>query len=129
MSDGASLAAGELAGRTALVAGGTRGIGRAVALELAAGGAQVAIHGRSVEGAADVAGMLAADGRHAGTFLADLTRPEAAATALDMLGLLLRRPQEQAGVEGLDAEALLATLAGRSVARAAFSPDAGPPAP
>ena len=80
MSDGASLAAGELAGRTALVAGGTRGIGRAVALELAAGGAQVAIHGRSVEGAADVAGMLAADGRHAGTFLADLTRPEAAAS-------------------------------------------------
>jgi precorrin-6A/cobalt-precorrin-6A reductase len=26
--------------------------------------------------------------------------------------LLLRRPQEQAGVEGLDAEALVATLAG-----------------
>lgn len=80
MSDAASLAAGELAGRTALVAGGTRGIGRAVALELAAGGAQVAIHGRSVEGAANVAGMLAADGRHAGTFLADLTRPDAAAS-------------------------------------------------
>ena len=43
--------------------------------------------------------------------------------------LLLRRPQEQAGVESLDAEALLATLAGRSVAGAALSPDAGPPAP
>lgn len=43
--------------------------------------------------------------------------------------LLLRRPQEQAGVESLDVEALLATLAGRSVAGAALSPDAGPPAP
>jgi 3-oxoacyl-[acyl-carrier protein] reductase len=76
MSDKAS----PLAGRTALVAGGTRGIGRAVALELAAGGARVAIHGRSAEGAADVADLLAADGRHAGTFLADLAWPAAAAS-------------------------------------------------
>lgn len=66
------LAAIDLAGRTALVTGSTRGIGRAVALELAEAGAAVAVHGRSAEGAADVAGVLAATGRHAGTFLADL---------------------------------------------------------
>ncbi|MFM8434782.1 MAG: SDR family NAD(P)-dependent oxidoreductase [Planctomycetia bacterium] len=52
--------------------GSTRGIGRAVALELARAGAAVAVHGRSAEGAAEVAGLLAAESRHAGTFLADL---------------------------------------------------------
>jgi 3-oxoacyl-[acyl-carrier protein] reductase len=68
----------ELTGSTALVTGGSRGIGRAIALELAAGGARVAIQGRSAAGAADVAAVLGA--AHAGTFLADLSRPEAAAS-------------------------------------------------
>ena len=68
----------DLAGRTALVTGSTRGIGRAVALELAAAGAMVAVHGRSDAGAEEVAGLLRAAGRHAGTFLADLSKPEAA---------------------------------------------------
>jgi 3-oxoacyl-[acyl-carrier protein] reductase len=78
MSTAAPRASGELTGRTALVTGGTRGIGRAVALGLAAGGARVAIHGRSAEAAADVAQLLAADGLHAGTFLVDLARSSAA---------------------------------------------------
>ena len=60
----------DLAGRTALVTGGTRGIGRAVALERASAGARVAIHGRNAGGAAEVAAALGA--AHAGSFLADL---------------------------------------------------------
>ncbi|MFM7033722.1 MAG: SDR family NAD(P)-dependent oxidoreductase [Planctomycetia bacterium] len=69
----------DLQGRTALVTGGTRGIGRAVAIALADAGARVAIHGRSPEGAAEVASELAARGAHAGTFLADLSDPAGAA--------------------------------------------------
>jgi 3-oxoacyl-[acyl-carrier protein] reductase len=56
----------DLSGRTALVTGSTRGIGRAVAVDLAAAGARVALHGRSDTQA------VVAPGRHAGTFLADL---------------------------------------------------------
>jgi 3-oxoacyl-[acyl-carrier protein] reductase len=68
----------DLVGRTALVTGSTRGIGRAVALELAAAGAMVAVHGRSASGSEEVAGVLRAAGRHAGTFLADLSESGAA---------------------------------------------------
>ena len=68
----------DLPGRTALVTGSSRGIGRAVALELAAAGARVAVHGRSPQGAAEVAAELDSLGRHAGTFLADLAEEGAA---------------------------------------------------
>jgi 3-oxoacyl-[acyl-carrier protein] reductase len=67
----------DLTGRTALVTGSSRGIGRAVALELARAGARVVVHGRTAAGAEETAALLAATGRHAGTVLADLSQPGA----------------------------------------------------
>ncbi len=49
---------GALQGKVALVTGATRGIGRAVALELAARGAHLVLTGRSAESLAAVAGAL-----------------------------------------------------------------------
>jgi 3-oxoacyl-[acyl-carrier protein] reductase len=66
-----------LAGRSALVTGGSRGIGRAVALLLARAGADVAItyHSRTAEADA-VAGEIRGLGRRAATIGGDLADPE-----------------------------------------------------
>ncbi|MEO5589648.1 MAG: 3-oxoacyl-[acyl-carrier-protein] reductase [Gemmatimonadaceae bacterium] len=53
----------DLTGRTALVTGSTRGIGRAVAGALAASGARVAVVGRNLDKATEVAGEIGADAR------------------------------------------------------------------
>ncbi|MFM8292833.1 MAG: SDR family NAD(P)-dependent oxidoreductase [Planctomycetia bacterium] len=82
--------------------GSSRGIGRAVALELARGGWHVAVHGRSAAGAAEVAGLLAADGRHAGTFLADLADPGGAARLAAEATAALPRLDAVALVAGAD---------------------------
>lgn len=66
----------ELDGQTALIVGGTRGIGRAVALSLADAGAQVGIHGRSSDAAATVAEELQERKKYVGTFLADLNHQQ-----------------------------------------------------
>ncbi len=63
----------ELAGLRALVTGSTGGIGRAIAVELAAGGADVIVHGRrSHEAAAETAGAVRRAGGASAVLLADL---------------------------------------------------------
>ncbi|AZI58997.1 SDR family NAD(P)-dependent oxidoreductase [Nakamurella antarctica] len=49
---------GEHEGRVALVTGGSQGIGRGVALELARQGSAVVVHGQTIEQAEDVAREL-----------------------------------------------------------------------
>lgn len=62
-----------LRGRTALVTGGGRGIGRAVALRCAAEGAAIAIAGRSIGELEDVAAAVVATGGRAIVVPADVT--------------------------------------------------------
>lgn len=78
----------DLTGRTALVTGATAGIGRAVALQLAARGADVLVHGRDPERAAEVVQEITDQGGTARFVAADLTVAEdvlaLAATAGDV---------------------------------------------
>ncbi len=81
----------ELEGKVAIVTGGTRGIGRAIALDLAANGADVALNYRkSVELAAELAESIRGIGRRAITVQADVSSfddaQRMAQTVLDKLG-------------------------------------------
>jgi 3-oxoacyl-[acyl-carrier protein] reductase len=68
----------ELLGKRALVTGSTSGIGRAIALELAAAGADVIVHGRrSREAAEAIAARLRVLGGRSEVLLEDLRDPEA----------------------------------------------------
>ena len=76
-----------LAGRTALVTGGSRGIGRATALLLARAGADVAItyHTRA-DAAESLASEIRALGRRTATVGGDLSDPVVAETLRDTVG-------------------------------------------
>ena len=66
-----------LSGKTALVTGASRGIGRASALALAKGGAQVLVHyGRGAKEAEAVVGEIRKAGGRADAIAADLSAPD-----------------------------------------------------
>jgi len=73
------MASGQLAGQIALVTGATRGLGRAIALELAAQGATVIGTATTDEGAAKIAAYLKDAGNAGSGLTLDVT--DAAATA------------------------------------------------
>ena len=60
-----------------MVTGSTRGIGRAIALELAAAGANIIVHGRDPAAAREVANAVHENNRHAEELTLDLALPNA----------------------------------------------------
>lgn len=66
----------ELTGLRVVVTGSTSGIGRAIALELAAAGAVVVVHGRNSEAAEEVANTITAAGGTSGVVLGNLLQLE-----------------------------------------------------
>src|SRR2546423_11191737 len=80
----------EIAGKRAIVAGGSRGIGRAIALALAEAGAGVSICARGAEALAATRGEIARHGGTAHAAVCDLSDaaaiPRYIAAAADVLG-------------------------------------------
>ena len=90
-----------LEGKVALVTGASRGIGRAIALELAARGADVAVnYASSADAAEQAAADIRALGRRAAAIQADVSQPDQVAAMIDAVK------------EQLDAPAILVNNAG-----------------
>ena len=85
MSDTIGLTAGkELAGKVALLTGGARNIGRAIARSLAAGGATVMVNANTSRADAEqTVGLVEQSGGRAAMHIADVTDPAAVSAMVD----------------------------------------------
>ena len=72
--------------KVALVTGAGRGIGRAIALQMAAAGARVAISARTSEQLDEVAGQIESSGGRVLPIAADLSNASAATQVIDTIG-------------------------------------------
>jgi 3-oxoacyl-[acyl-carrier protein] reductase len=75
--------AADLAGRIAVVTGGSKGIGRAIALELADGGASLVVNARGREALDRVAAELRARGSAVETVASDVATPDGCAAVVE----------------------------------------------
>jgi NAD(P)-dependent dehydrogenase (short-subunit alcohol dehydrogenase family) len=82
----ASLQSNDLSGLTALVTGATSGIGRATAIQLAAQGATVLVHGRDGSRAAAVIEQIELTGGRARFVSADISTPEGVQELVEQVG-------------------------------------------
>lgn len=73
----------DLSGQTAIVTGASRGIGRAIALTLAAAGAKVALVARNAEKLAEVQSEISSAGGEASVHQADVTDGDAVQKVVD----------------------------------------------
>lgn len=78
-----------LEGRVVLVTGGGRGIGREIALTMAAAGARIVVMARSADQINETAEMIRKAGRRAEAFTADVTKSEAVESAVRAIEKLL----------------------------------------
>jgi 3-oxoacyl-(acyl-carrier-protein) reductase/malonyl CoA-acyl carrier protein transacylase len=102
--------AGKLAGKTALVTGASRGIGKAIAVRLAAEGADVALVGRQKETLEETAAAVRALGRKALVCVGDVGRSEDAKKTVDAVVAELGRLDILVNNAGITKDGLLARM-------------------
>jgi NAD(P)-dependent dehydrogenase (short-subunit alcohol dehydrogenase family) len=83
----------DLKGRTAVITGGSRGLGEAMAMALAEAGAQIALVARDRERLDQVRAAIAAGGGTAAVFTADVTQEKEVAALASSIQAIFGHPQ------------------------------------